>query len=91
MRIFYHILGSRLHHGGTEELSHLEMIGSIVSQLTTEGIVNKILLGHGIEIGADGLHDRPPLEGDRICAPLQDDYRAWSDEHLKAGSFLPLD
>ena len=35
MRIFYHILGSRLHHGGTEELSHLEMIGSIVSQLTT--------------------------------------------------------
>ena len=35
MRIFYHILDSRLHHGGTEELSHLEMIGSIVSQLTT--------------------------------------------------------
>ena len=55
------------------------------------GKVNKILLSHNIEMGADGLLARPAFEGEWSCAPIQDDYGAWSDEHLKVDTFLPLD
>ena len=63
----------------------------IASKITTQGRVNKILLSHNIEIGTGALVARPPLEGERSCTPLDEEFAAWSDEHLKAGAFLPLD
>ena len=63
----------------------------IVSKITDQGKVNKIFLSHNIEIGRGTLIARPPLEGERSCAPLDEEYAAWSDEHFKAGAFLPLD
>ena len=63
----------------------------IISKITTQVKVNKILLSHNIKMGASGLLARPAFEEEQSCVPFQDDYVAWSDEHLKAGAFLPLD
>ena len=63
----------------------------IVSKITDQGKVNKIFLSHNIELGRGALIARPPLEGEWSCAPLDEEYAAWSDEHFKAGAFLPLD
>ena len=63
----------------------------IVSKVTTQGRVNKILLSHNIKIGTSALVPRPPLEDERSCTPLDEEFAAWSDGHLKAGAFLPLD
>ena len=53
--------------------------------------VNKIMLSHNIEIGRGTLDAQPPLEGERSCTLLDEEFAAWSDEHLKAEAFLPLD
>ena len=63
----------------------------IISKITDQGKVNKIFLSHNIELGRGVLIARPPLEGERSCAPLDEEYAAWSDEHFKAGAFLLLD
>ena len=63
----------------------------IVSKITTQGRVNKIMLSHNIEVGVGTLLVRPAFKGEWSCSPLQDDFAAWSDEQLKAGAFLPLD
>ena len=66
-------------------------VETIASKITTQGRVNKIMLSHNIEVGSGVLIARPLFEGERSCAHFQDDYAAWSDEHLKDGAFLLLD
>ena len=66
-------------------------VETIVSKITTQGRVNKIMLSHNIEVGSSALIARPPFEGERSCTPLQDDFAGWSDKHLRVGTFLPLD
>ena len=63
----------------------------IASKVTTQGKVNKIFLSHNIEIGRGALDARPPLEGEWSCVPIDEEYAAWTNEHLKAEAFLPLD
>ena len=66
-------------------------VETIASKITTQGRVNKIMLSHNIEVGSGVLIARPPFEGEWSCTPLEDDFTTWSDEHLKAEAFLPLD
>ena len=63
----------------------------IVSNITDQVKINKIFLSHNIALGKASVVARPPAEGERSCAPLDEAFAAWSDEHFKAGAFLPLD
>ena len=64
---------------------------TIVSKITTQGMVNKIMLSYNIEVVSGVLIALPPFNGEQSCMPLQDNFAAWSIENLKAGTFLPLD
>ena len=63
----------------------------IVSKIIDQAKVNKIFLSHNIGLGRASVVARPPAEGERSCAPLDESFAAWSGEHFKARAFLPLD
>ena len=63
----------------------------IVSKITDHTKINKLFLSHNIGLGRASVIARPPAEGERSCAPLDEEFAAWSGEHFKAGAFLPLD
>ena len=63
----------------------------IVSKITDQTKINKIFLSHNIALGRTSVIARPPAEGERSCASLDEAFAAWSGKHFKAGAFLPLD